>query len=88
MIMTLLELILLAIAWHLFGCFVIAICSMFDTRIIRNAEGLEIVNPEYIWKQTYLNAFGCCVVALFFAILVPIGAAGYWFYKLCIVGRK
>jgi hypothetical protein len=86
--MTLLEWILVVVVWHLLGCCIITVCYMFDTKIIHNARGLEIVNPEYIWKQTYLNAFGCCVVALFFAVLVPIPTAGYWFYKLCTVGRK
>lgn len=86
--MSVLEWFVLVLGWHIIGCLIITVFSMIDSKIICKAQGLEIVNPEFIWKQTHLNTFGCCVVATFFAILIPIGAVGYWFYKLCTAGRR
>lgn len=52
-------------------------------------RGLSIVNPAVIYDAILVNYFGAFVVALIHSICVgPLLTAGYWFYKLCVIGRK
>ena len=52
-------------------------------------RGLSIVNPVVIYDAISVNYFGAFVVALIHSICVgPLLTAGYWFYKLCVIGRK
>lgn len=53
-----------------------------------DVEGLEFMNPLWWYRNYSVNPFGATMCSLFFTILCPIGAVGYWFYKLCTVGRK
>lgn len=55
---------------------------------VANAIFLEIVNPVHIYKFNQVNWFGAIVVATFYGLICPIATIGYWFYKLCTVGRK
>ena len=55
---------------------------------IFDAEGIEFVNPVFIYKKCRVNAFGAILVAFLFSLICPIGTICYWIYKLCTVGRK
>ena len=55
---------------------------------IGQAVGWEFVNPCFVYKHNKVNWFGAALVALFYNMLCPLGALGYWFYKLCTVGRR
>lgn len=50
--------------------------------------GLAFVNPFFIYKKVKVNWFGAFVLAFVNSLICPTGTIGYWFYKLCIVGRK
>lgn len=47
------------------------------------------LNPKDIWKNyENVNIFGCVILTVCLNLLVPVISIGYWFYKLCTVGRK
>lgn len=47
------------------------------------------LNPKLIWEQyDTVNIFGCTVLTIVLNLLCPVFSIGYWFYKLCTVGRK
>jgi hypothetical protein len=69
----------------------ILILSTFFTCLIgcfTNAEGLEFVNPIWLYKKYKVNWFGAGLITILFNILSLPFAFCYWFYKLCTVGRK
>lgn len=80
-----LEIILLLLVWHTVGIIILCFTPL---SVPGKAVGLEFVNPVFIYNNTKVNWFGAVVLMLFFSFLCPIGAIGYWFYKLCVVGRK
>lgn len=55
---------------------------------LRETEGFEFVNPVWWYRNYPVNPFGAVMCALGFTILCPVMAIGYWFYKLCTVGRR
>ena len=56
--------------------------------IFTEPDGCESVNPLWIYENIDVNWFGViCLSILFHVIALPY-AIGYWFYKLCTVGRK
>ena len=55
---------------------------------LRKTEGLEFVNPVWWYRNYPVNPFGAAMCALGFTIICPVMTIGYWFYKLCTVGRK
>lgn len=72
--------VILAIGWSVIG-FGLAYMLM-------GSEGLEYVNPIWIYKKYRVNYFGAAVLCILFNLICPIGSICYWFYKLCTVGRK
>ena len=46
------------------------------------------LNPIYIYKRRNVNWFGAILLTIFGSLLCPIATVGYWFYKLCTVGRR
>lgn len=69
------------------------------SRIVWNFLGFMVVtlvlgayyqlNPKKIWQQyNSVNIFGCIILTICLNLLVPVISIGYWFYKLCTVGRK
>ena len=55
---------------------------------LRDTKGFEFVNPIWWYRNYPVNPFGATMCALGFTILCPIMTIGYWFYKLCTVGRR
>ena len=53
-----------------------------------NSEGLEYVNPVWIYKRYRVNYFGAAVLCILYNLICPIGSICYWSYKLCTVGRR
>ena len=81
--------IVIIFVWSVLGAFILAIAHGVQNRgAIVMADGLEFVNPVHVYKHNKVNWFGAIIVALIYNALCPIGAAIYWFYKLCTVGRK
>lgn len=77
------TLVAVLFAWNIIGGFI-------DIIIAGNsyADGWELVNPYWVYHYNKsVNWFGAIMLALGYAILCPIGALCYWFYKLCTVGR-
>lgn len=63
-----------------FFAYIIAECT--------DAEGLEFVNPVWLYKRFRVNWFGASFLALLFSLLTIPCVIGYWFYKICTVGRN
>jgi hypothetical protein len=53
-----------------------------------NCRGLEFLNPIFLYNTHRINIFGVLFICLFYNLLQPIASIGYWFYKLCTIGRK
>ena len=52
-------------------------------------EDFSFFNPIRNYKQwSGINWFGVIFLTLLLNIVFPVYAIGYWFYKLCTVGRK
>lgn len=85
MIIYILEFTLLAMVWHILGA---VILSFISSSALSEADGMEFVNPVFIHRHTRVNWFGAIVLMFFYTILCPFGAIGYWFYKLCVIGRE
>ena len=52
-----------------------------------DSDGLEFVNPCWLYRKYKINWFGAGLIAIIFNILTFPFALIYWLYKLCIVGR-
>ena len=78
-----LKIIVILIVWSVLGLLPCGIWSLFD-----NTDGFELCNPYWMYVYHHVNWFGAILLALFFCALCPLGAAGYWIYKLCTVGRR
>ena len=75
--------------WNVVGCIILCVgCASAERGPLRMADGLEFMNPTFVYKYTRVNCFGAFVLSLFYSALFPVGAVGYWGYKLCTVGRK
>ena len=70
-------------SWNLFGLIVLI-----------NWEGesrlgfSHILTPTGLYKHYKVNYFGCFWLTLIANLLCPLFTISFWFYKLCIVGRK
>ena len=77
--------------WNSIGLFIVAIClssRRSEDGAMGHADGMEFVNPIHVHKYNEVNWFGAIVVATLYGFICPIATIGYWFYKLCTVGRK
>ena len=50
--------------------------------------GLCFCNPKWIYNHTKTNWFGTTCLAIFANVALGPAALCYWFYKLCVVGRR
>lgn len=73
------EMILLTLLSGVIMCFIGGVTS---------SEGLEFVNPIWLYKKYKVNWFGAILIAISFNILCLPFACCYWLYKLCTIGRK
>lgn len=62
----------------------LTLCAEGELEVIN----LENLNPVYVYKHRKVNWFGAICICIFISLFCPIGAIGFWFYKLCTVGRK
>ena len=51
-------------------------------------NGFAWINPFFIYRHAKVNWFGASFLALIANASIPCYAIIYWFYKLCVVGRK
>lgn len=75
----------------LFVWSIIGICFYslsLDPKVSSRLDDWDIINPFYIYKNFKVNWFGAFLLFLLFNLLCPFYTIGYWFYKLCTVGRK
>lgn len=68
----------------------ILLWSMMSFGILACAEKNDwnVMNPCYVHKNSKLNWLGAIMISLFYTVLCPVGAIGYWFYKLFTIGKK
>ena len=74
--------------WQASGFLVWIIVAAISTGKISTTQGIEFLNPNWIYKNYLLNYFGLAIVTLFYNLICPVMSICYWFYKLCTVGRK
>lgn len=55
---------------------------------VGQADGMEFVNPIFVYKHNRVNWFGAFVVATLYGLVCPVATIGYWIYKLCTIGRR
>jgi hypothetical protein len=80
---------LVLVFWHSVGTFLFVMFGAFGAEWINKCHGCEFVNPCRVYRYCKsVNWFGAIVLALLFSVLLPVPAIGYWFYRLCTVGRK
>lgn len=73
--------------WSAVGALIIGILDIGGVEICQSKGG-EFFNPFYCYKHARVNWFGAFMMAFGFALLSPLWAAIFWFYKLCTVGRR
>ena len=87
MLETILTIVLLAVPWSLFGILILILIADCN-KTLKNCENSDFFNPLWIYNNYNVNWFGAVMLCLLFNILCPIWAIGFWFYKLCTVGRR
>ena len=68
--------------------FGILLCWNFVGFLIGTCTTNLHLNPKKIYELHSVNIFGCVVLTIMFNLFCPVFSIGYWFYKLCTVGRK
>lgn len=57
--------------------------------VVINPDRINFFNPlRNYQKWDRMNWFGVMFFTLLLNIILPVYAFGYWFYKLCVVGRR
>lgn len=75
--------------WSLLGLGIWAfLCQVLKVPGLADSDGIEFVNPVYLYKHVQVNWFGAIFLATLYGTMSPIGTAIYWLYKLCTVGRR
>lgn len=82
------AIILITIGWSFLTFFIMLMEAAEGGGLPFDAEGFEFVNPVFIYKHCRVNVFGAIILALLMSLICPLGTVGYWFYKLCTIGRK
>ena len=77
------DIIFLTVVWNFLGV-VCLLTWMNKTTLYPD----EILNPFKLYKEYKVNLFGLILLTLFINLLCPVYTIGFWFYKLCTVGRK
>ena len=75
--------LILILIWMLLGT---AVCAIWSSNM--RTVGWELCNPYWAYQYHHVNWFGAIILSLLYTAFCPIGAVGYWFYKLCTVGRR
>ena len=73
--------------WCTVGACIVGII-MTNSYRIGGCIGFEWFSPIWIYKHYKVNYFGTIFLTIVFNVLCPILTIGYWFYKLCTIGRK
>ena len=77
------------LVWNVAGLIILGVgIACAERGPLYMADGLEFMNPVFVYKYAHVNRFGAIALSLFYSALFPVGAVGYWFYKLCTFGRK
>lgn len=69
--------------WSFGGLIILGIGGVLD-----QFSDFSFMNPIKIYKTYRVNYFGAALICIIYNLLCPIGSIGYWFYKICTVGRK
>lgn len=81
--------LLIFLVWNVIGFIILGVgTTMTKHGPLYMADGLEFMNPMFVYKYAYVNRFCAVVLSLLYSVLFPAGAIGYWFYKACTYGRR
>lgn len=70
-------------AWNLFGFIILG-----NWVLEGPLDFSHILTPTGLYKHYKINYFGCFLLTLLANLLCPLFTIGFWFYKLCTIGRK
>ena len=76
------------VCWQVVGGLFWLITAMKGKGACSNCDGVEFVNPIWIYKHYKVNYFGWLMMTILYNLVCPMISFCYWFYKLCTVGRK
>lgn len=82
--MTLIEILMV---WNIIGFCIWFGVGVFDGSPV-NEVGFGCCNPLWLYRQYRVNYFGAGFLVLLINLICPVCSLGYWFYKLCTVGRR
>ena len=85
--MTILGLTLFCILYNILGLIIVGIIASYNDAIGK-CTNADFLSPVWEYRNFKVNWFGAIVLATFFNILIPAVSIGYWFRKLCTIGRK
>lgn len=77
------NIIFYLMVWSLGGAIFLGIGGIFN-----RFDDFSFMNPIKIYRAYRVNYFGAAVLCVIYNLLCPIGSIGYWFYKICTIGRK
>lgn len=77
------DIIFFTVIWNLMG--VVCLLAWVNNSTLYFDE---ILNPFKLYKEYKVNIFGLILLTLFINLLCPLYTIGFWFYKLCTIGRK
>ena len=72
----------------LFGWNLIGLIILITWEGESNIGFSHILTPTGLYKHYKINYFGCFWLILLANLLCPLFTIGFWFYKLCTIGRK
>lgn len=68
---------------------IISFIDLWALVVFDAIDDLSFFNPIRNYKEwIFMNWFGVIFFTILLNIICPAYALGYWFYKLCTVGRK
>ena len=70
------------VIWQLLGS-ITFIWIGLGTKFGKPSEGLEFINPSYIYKHTRVNWLGLVCVLIAFFVISPVMCIMHWVYDLC-----
>ena len=74
------------VIWSGVGGLILVSIAEYD-KTLNSCKNSDFFSPLWIYNNYNVNWFGSAMLCLLFNILCPIWAIGFWFYKLCTIGR-
>lgn len=81
------TLVVAMFGWQVIGFLTLMLLAV-KVSFIGKCTNFDFFMPTYIYEHCKVNWFGAIILFLFVNLLCPVWSIGFWFYKLCTIGRK